>query len=54
MSRADIADFLGLTTETVSRSLTQLRKSKIIAIDRIHTVVVLKPEALLQLALGDD
>lgn len=54
MSRADIADFLGLTTETVSRSLTQLRKSKIIAIDRIHTVVVLKPEALLELALGDD
>lgn len=54
MSRADIADFLGLTTETVSRSLTQLRKSKIIAIDRIHTVVILKPEMLLALALGDD
>lgn len=53
MSRADIADFLGVTTETVSRTLTQLRKSNIIALQNIHTVIVLKPTALMGLSLGD-
>jgi CRP/FNR family transcriptional regulator len=53
MSRSDIADFLGLTTETVSRTFTQLRKSKIIAIDNIHTIIVQRPTALLGLSLGD-
>ncbi|MBW4706294.1 helix-turn-helix domain-containing protein [Roseobacter sp. YSTF-M11] len=53
MSRGDIADFLGLTTETVSRTFTQLRKSKIIAIDNIHTIIMVRPTALLALSLGD-
>lgn len=52
MRRGDIADFLGLTTETVSRTLTQLRKAGIIEIVNIHTVVVLKPDALLGQSLG--
>lgn len=54
MSRSDIADFLGLTTETISRSFTQLRKSGVIALDNIHTVIVLKPDVLLALAEGED
>jgi CRP-like cAMP-binding protein len=52
MGRADIADFLGMTTETVSRTFTQLRKSRIIAIDNIHTIIVLRPTALLGLSSG--
>jgi CRP/FNR family transcriptional regulator len=32
MTRADIGDYLGLTTETVSRTFTQLKKSGIIAL----------------------
>lgn len=52
MSRSDIADFLGLTTETVSRTFTQLRKSQIIAIDNIHTIIIQRPTALLGLAEG--
>lgn len=54
MRRADIGDFLGLSTETVCRTLTQMRKSGIIAIDNIHTIVILRPTALLALAQGGD
>lgn len=34
LSRADIADFLGLTIETVSRQLTRLRKEGVIEVER--------------------
>ncbi len=54
MRRSDIADFLGLTTETVSRTFTQLRKSGIIAIDNIHTIIIQRPTALASLAEGDN
>jgi CRP-like cAMP-binding protein len=53
MSRSDIADFLGLTTETVSRTFTQLRKSGVIAIDNTYTVIVRRPAELFALSTGD-
>ncbi len=54
MSRSDIADFLGLTTETVSRTFTHFRKNEIIALERSHTVIVLSPEALRAVAQPED
>ena len=54
MKRTDIADFLGLTTETVCRTLTQLRKDGVIAIENIHTIIVLEPSALLALSRGGE
>ncbi|TMM51200.1 helix-turn-helix domain-containing protein [Sulfitobacter sabulilitoris] len=54
MSRCDIADFLGLTTETISRTITQLRRSGVIALESVHQVIILKPDDLLTLAGGEE
>ncbi len=40
LKRADIADFLGLTIETVSRQLTNLRKKGIIEIGERRVIVI--------------
>lgn len=40
LSRADIADFLGLTIETVSRQMTKLRKEGIVVIENNRHVTV--------------
>lgn len=50
MKRCDIADFLGLTIETVSRNLTKLRKMGIIELQTAHSICVCKPNALRELA----
>ncbi|KPH04499.1 transcriptional regulator [Rhizobium leguminosarum bv. trifolii] len=46
LSRAEIADFLGLTIETVSRQLTRLRKSGVIRIENIRHITVPDMDAL--------
>ena len=40
LKRADMADFLGLTIETVSRQLTKLRQAQVIDLPNNRTVVV--------------
>jgi len=52
MSRADIADYLGLTIETVSRTFTRLKNEQLIAVPNATCVDVLDREALLSLAEG--
>jgi CRP-like cAMP-binding protein len=54
MSRQDIADYLGLTIETVCRVLTKLRRSRAIGIPNIHQLVLNDVEALYALAEGGD
>jgi CRP-like cAMP-binding protein len=46
MSRYDIADFLGVAVETVSRSFTELRNTGVIAMDDPHRLTVPRPAAL--------
>lgn len=40
LKRADIADFLGLTIETVSRHITKLRKSGLIELENNRTIII--------------
>ncbi len=46
MSRCDIADYLGMAHETVSRVFTQLKRSEIIAEASVNHIRILKPAAL--------
>jgi len=50
MTRTDIADYLGLTVETVSRSFTRLRQEGSIATDDPHHVRLLNRTRLDALA----
>lgn len=50
MGRADIADFLGLTTETVSRAFTELKRREIIRAGKPDDVEILDRARLMTLA----
>lgn len=49
MSRTDIASYLGLTLESLSRVVSRMKQSGVIAADRAH-IGILKPETLTALA----
>jgi CRP/FNR family transcriptional regulator len=53
MTRADIADYLGLTVETVSRTLTRLRQDSVIALPSACCLQVRDRDRLEALAAGE-
>jgi CRP/FNR family nitrogen fixation transcriptional regulator len=53
MSRLDIADYLGLTIETVSRGISQFKRQQLITVSGAHQVVLKDVEALESLASGE-
>jgi CRP/FNR family transcriptional regulator len=52
MTRGDIADYLGLTIETVSRTLTRLRGERLIDLVSQSELTILNPTRLANLAGG--
>jgi CRP/FNR family transcriptional regulator, anaerobic regulatory protein len=55
VSRTDIADYLGLTIETVSRTLTRLKQAGLIALPSPQLIVLLAPAELKAIAeLGEE
>lgn len=54
MSRGDIADHLGLTTESVSRCFTQLRKMNVLRLDSAQNVTIVDGTGLARLTGSGD
>lgn len=52
MNRSDIADFLGLTIETVSRTLTGMKREGLIALPDVNHVAIRRYDLLLRIAEG--
>jgi CRP/FNR family transcriptional regulator len=52
MSRSDIADYLGLTKETVSRVLASLKKQRLIRLDALNRIEILDRAGLTDMAEG--
>lgn len=52
MTRSDIADFLGLTIETVSRTFTKFRHDEVIDLEQCVLVTIRDPRKLANLAGG--
>ncbi|MDO7085366.1 helix-turn-helix domain-containing protein [Pseudocolwellia sp. AS88] len=53
MSRNDIADYLGLTVETVSRSISQLKRDGVISTLSPNCICILKLDTIEELAATD-
>lgn len=52
MSRQDIADYLGMSTETVSRNLSDLTRSGVVGLDHVNRVTIHSMPALRHIANG--
>ena len=52
MMRTDIADYLGLTSETISRTFTHFKTKRLIEIGSYRRIRLIEPERLVQLASG--
>jgi len=52
MSRNDIGDYLGLTTETVSRTLTRLKQTKMISLPANKQIGIIDRDGLTKIAEG--
>ncbi len=52
MRRPEIADYLGMTTESISREFTRFKRQRIIAMPRPSCVIILNRSALEALAMG--
>ena len=52
MTRAEIADYLSLTTETVSRAFSLLKKMRIVRLPKPNDVVICNVAGLLEIARG--
>ena len=50
MGRQDMADYLGLTIETVSRMLSQLQSSAVVEFDALRRFRISNPQAIARLA----
>ena len=50
MSRSDIADYLGLSLESVSRASKELRRRGLVKFDNLHLVRIVDPAGLAELA----
>ncbi|MCF8466865.1 MAG: helix-turn-helix domain-containing protein [Sneathiella sp.] len=53
MGRSDIADFLGLTIETVSRTITRLKNHGILEVPNAHSIIIKDMVELESLAEGE-
>lgn len=51
-TRGDLADWLGLTVETVSRCFTRLKRAGLIDFQQPEIVTLLKPDAIAHIAAG--
>ncbi|MBL6853325.1 MAG: helix-turn-helix domain-containing protein [Alphaproteobacteria bacterium] len=54
MTRRDMADYLGLTVETICRELSALKREGVIAIPGRHAVIVHDEAALRRASMADD